>query len=191
MRLKDGTLWPMPITLDVSKEQSEKWKIGDRVSLRDSEHNLIAVLTVESIYTPDKRLEAEKVFGTPDDTTHPSVAYLFENAGEVYVGGSVQGFQLPPHYDFSDIRCQLHQTICQSFAECLVFGYSQGLHSKYANGLSKKPTNALLVSKLAIQCIALIANSPSWLPKKPKSLFFFFFFFTSTLTTTNPACLFI
>merc|ERR1711874_404989 len=94
----------MPITLDVSKEQSEKWKIGDRVLLRNTDTQPLAVLTVESIYTPDKALEGDKVFGSPDDKKHPAVAYLLDDAGEIYVGGSVQGIQLPAHYDFIDYR---------------------------------------------------------------------------------------
>ena len=37
MRLADGTLWTMPITLDVSKEFAEKIKPGDHIALRDAE----------------------------------------------------------------------------------------------------------------------------------------------------------
>jgi len=104
LRLADGTLWPMPITLDVSKEQASQWKTGDRVLLRDTDTSPLAVLTVGDIYIPDKALEAEKVFGSPDDKKHPAIAYLLDEAGDVYVGGSVQGIQLPAHYDFVDLR---------------------------------------------------------------------------------------
>merc|ERR1712137_1021413 len=104
MRLADGTLWPMPITLDVSKEQASQWKTGDRILLRDTDTSPLAILTVGDIYTPDKALEAEKVFGSPDDKKHPAIAYLLDEAGEVYVGGSIQGLQLPAHYDFVDLR---------------------------------------------------------------------------------------
>jgi len=66
--------------------------------------NLIATITINSIWVPDKSLEAEKVFGSPDDKCHPAIAYLFDRAGSHYVGGEIQGFQLPVHYDFTDLR---------------------------------------------------------------------------------------
>lgn len=104
MRLANGVMWPMPITLDVSKEVSEKHKVGDRIALRDEERNILAILSVESIYVPNKAKEAENVFGSPDDVCHPAIDYLLNEAGEVYIGGSITGIQLPPHYDFTDLR---------------------------------------------------------------------------------------
>ena len=64
MRLADGTLWTMPITLDVSKEFSEKLKKGDYVALRDAEGVMLAVIHVEDIWEPNREQEAEQVFGT-------------------------------------------------------------------------------------------------------------------------------
>lgn len=104
MRLANGTLWPMPINLDVSEETAGLFKVGDRVLLRDTDTEPLAVITIESIYTPNKALEAEKVFGSPDDKRHPAIAYLFDEAGAIYIGGSVEGIQLPAHYDFLDLR---------------------------------------------------------------------------------------
>lgn len=63
----------------------------------------VAVMTVESIYVPDKAKEAELVFGA-NDRAHPSVAYLWDEAGTHYVGGTVEGICLPPHYDFPSAR---------------------------------------------------------------------------------------
>jgi sulfate adenylyltransferase len=109
MRLANGILWPMPITLDVSEQTAETLSVGKRVALRDAEGNLIAVLQIESIYRPDKLQEAQKVFGTTD-TLHPGVDYLLRKAGPVYVGGSLQGAQLPVHYDFTDLRLTPRET---------------------------------------------------------------------------------
>lgn len=77
--------------------------LGDRLSLYDGEGNLIAIMNVESIWTPNKEKEALHVFGSTD-LAHPAVFYLMKNAGEVYVGGSLQGVQLPVHYDFNHLR---------------------------------------------------------------------------------------
>ncbi len=103
MRLPDGTIWPMPVTLDVSADFAQSLTRGDKVALRDPEGFMLAVLTVESIWKPDKEAEAEKVFGTKD-RKHPAVNYLFNEAGEYYVGGAIEGVHLPIHHDYADIR---------------------------------------------------------------------------------------
>ena len=103
MRLADGTLWPMPITLDVDEATAGPISVGDRVALRDKTGLLLAVMTVESKWTPDKAREAQGVFGTLDKK-HPAVAYLFDRAGSVYLGGPLEGVQLPIHYDYAELR---------------------------------------------------------------------------------------
>ncbi|MCB2200649.1 bifunctional sulfate adenylyltransferase/adenylylsulfate kinase [bacterium] len=104
MRLPDGTLWPMPITLDVSEEFASTLKAGEsKVALRDAEGVMLAVLHVEDIWTPDKNVEAEKVFGTTN-TEHPAVAHLMNQTGTVYLGGRIEGAQIPFYYDFVDLR---------------------------------------------------------------------------------------
>lgn len=103
MRLADNTLWPMPITLSVSKEQSEALEIGKPLALRDAEGTMIAAITVEEMWEPDRQAEAAAVLGT-QDPAHPGVAALLENDRVVYIGGPVQGLGLPPHYDFTQLR---------------------------------------------------------------------------------------
>ena len=99
MRLADGTLWPMPITLDVSEDFADKLELGQDIALRDQEGVILGTMTVTDRWTPDKSREAEKVFGADDDT-HPAVNYLHNTAGKVYLGGPVTGIQQPVHYDF-------------------------------------------------------------------------------------------
>lgn len=99
MRLTNGQLWPMPITLDVSEEFAAKIDGDADIALRDQEGVILAVMTVASKYTPNKAVEAEKVYGA-DDLAHPAVNYLHNTAGQVYLGGPVVGLQQPVHYDF-------------------------------------------------------------------------------------------
>ncbi len=66
MRLADGTLWTMPITLDVSKEFAEKIKPGQYIALRDAEGVMLAVINAEDIWEPNREQEAEQVFGTQE-----------------------------------------------------------------------------------------------------------------------------
>ncbi len=103
MRLSSGVLWPIPITLDVSEESSGQFGTGDRVALRDQTGLLLAVLTVGDIWQPDRKREAEKVFGS-QSRAHPAVHYLFDEAESHYVGGTLEGVALPTHYDFHDLR---------------------------------------------------------------------------------------
>jgi sulfate adenylyltransferase len=103
MRLADGALWPMPVTLDVSAEFAAKLSPGQRIALRDIENVILAVLEVSSVWQPSKSREAEKVFGA-DDLAHPGVRYLHDRAGSHYVGGRVLGLQAPIHYDFRHHR---------------------------------------------------------------------------------------
>ncbi|MDH3946420.1 MAG: bifunctional sulfate adenylyltransferase/adenylylsulfate kinase, partial [Chromatiales bacterium] len=103
MRLADGTLWPMPITLDVTEAFAAELKNGDAIALRDEEGVLIAMLDVEDIWTPDKAAEAKGVFGSTDET-HPGVHFLMNRANPVYVGGRLRGVEPPLHYDFRHLR---------------------------------------------------------------------------------------
>lgn len=99
MRLADGALWPMPITLDVSEEFAKGIEEGQDIALRDQEGVILATMTVTDNWTPDKSKEAKGVFGA-DDQAHPTINYLHNTAGKVYLGGPVTGIQQPVHYDF-------------------------------------------------------------------------------------------
>jgi len=103
MRLANGTIWPMPITLDVSEEFARAVVPGRPVALRDAEGVMLAVLHVEEVWQPDRRVEAESVLGTTS-TFHPGVQYLLQRAHPWYLGGRLEGIHLPPHYDFRDVR---------------------------------------------------------------------------------------
>ncbi len=103
MRLADGTLWPMPITLDVSEKFAEGVGPGSRIALRDAEGVILAVMTVSDKWTPNKAHEAAQVFGA-DDLAHPAVHYLHNIAGPIYLGGPIQGLHAPVHYDFKSRR---------------------------------------------------------------------------------------
>ncbi|HSF84166.1 MAG TPA: bifunctional sulfate adenylyltransferase/adenylylsulfate kinase [Acidimicrobiia bacterium] len=103
MRLVDGTLWPMPITLDVSEDAAEGLEKGMSLALRDHEGVMLAVMHVDDVWRPDKEREAALVFGTTNPE-HPAVDYLMNTAGPVYVGGRIEALQPPVHYDFQHLR---------------------------------------------------------------------------------------
>ncbi len=103
MRLVDGTLWPIPINLDVSTEFAAKLEQGDEFVLRDAEGVAIAIMTAETIWSPDFDAEAQAVYGTTDKK-HPAVAYLQQHSNPVYIGGRVRGLQATVHYDCKHLR---------------------------------------------------------------------------------------
>jgi len=104
MHLKSGILWPMPITLDVSEAFAKNLTPGStKIALRDAEGVMIAILHVEEVWQPDRSEEAKSVFGSTSQA-HPGVAYLMNRSHPYYVGGRLEGLQLPSHYDFKTLR---------------------------------------------------------------------------------------
>jgi len=104
MRLANGTLWPMPITLDVTEEFAKKLTPGNsKVALRDPEGVMLAVLHVEEVWQPDRKAEAKAVFASTS-AAHPGADYAMNKSHPWYVGGKVEGLQAPSHYDFRTVR---------------------------------------------------------------------------------------
>ena len=102
MRLADGTLWPMPITLDVPAAVAAQLAPGDGLALRDPDRTLVAVLWVDDVWQPDLAAEAELVLRTQSDA-HPSVAYLRERTHPFYVGGRLEGVRRPSSLTFGHL----------------------------------------------------------------------------------------
>lgn len=103
MRLENGQLWPIPITLDVNEKFAQTIELQDTLELYDFDNTLLARMTITDKWKPDKFFEAQEVFGTCD-IKHPAVNYLFNQAGNWYLGGPVQLVQYPKHYDFIELR---------------------------------------------------------------------------------------
>jgi sulfate adenylyltransferase len=103
MRLTDGTLWPMPVTLDVPAELGQRLRPGSTLALRDPEGVMLAALHVSEAWPADLAAEAEAVYGTLD-RAHPGVAHLLDRSHPWYVAGPLEGIQLPAHHDYRDLR---------------------------------------------------------------------------------------
>ena len=103
MHLADGTLWPLPVTLDVPAKLAESFANGDRLALRDEEGVMIAVLRIEELWQPDRKAEVRALFGT-DDASHPGVAQHLQRTHQWAVAGRVEGLQLPAHHDYRELR---------------------------------------------------------------------------------------
>jgi len=103
LRLADGTLWPIPIVLDVKEEFAKSVTIGDTIALRDPEGVMLAVQHVEEVWQPDPMTEAQLVYGTANPE-HPGVDHLLSRTNSWYIGGRVEAVQVPHQYDFRSLR---------------------------------------------------------------------------------------
>ncbi len=128
MRLTDGSVWPIPICLDVNEEFAASLQPGQCIGLNDQEGFLLAILTISDIWKADKKAEAKAVYGTENPEKHPGVQTLFSEVKDWYIGGTVEGVTLPIHYDFCDLRL----TPAESNRRFLQYGWRRvvGFHTR-------------------------------------------------------------
>jgi sulfate adenylyltransferase len=117
MRLANGLIYPMPVTLPVNPDDSPL-SLDQEIALRNAKNEILAVMTVEEVYAWDPAEEAHKVCAT-QDMRHPFVAGL-HRLGRLNISGRLRVLQLPRHYDFHDLRL----TPSQARARLQAFGRS-------------------------------------------------------------------
>src|SRR5579859_5802892 len=100
MRLANGHLFPIPVTLPVAA--GSDIQVGQDIALRTTKHELIAVMTIEERYAWNLREEAQQVYGS-QDMRHPLIAEM-HGWGRFYISGPIRVVQLPTHYDFRELR---------------------------------------------------------------------------------------
>ncbi|MEH2015723.1 sulfate adenylyltransferase [Nostoc sp.] len=98
MRLANGLVWSIPITLSVSEEVASRLKEGDLLRLDNPAGRFIGVLQLTQKYHYDKTREAIKVYRT-DDANHPGVQVLY-NQGLIHLAGDIWLLQREPHPQF-------------------------------------------------------------------------------------------
>jgi sulfate adenylyltransferase len=100
MRLSSGQLFPIPVTLPT--EMPPKVATGQDIGLRNAKNEVLAILTVEEVYTWEIEPTARAMLGTTD-LRHPLVAEM-SRWGKYNVSGRLRVVQLPRHYDFQHLR---------------------------------------------------------------------------------------
>jgi len=100
MRLDNGMLFPIPVTLPVEESALPTW--GEQIILSDARNNTIAIMQIEEVYHWDPQREARLVLGTTDPR-HPLISEMVR-WGKVYVSGALKVLDLPYYYDFIDLR---------------------------------------------------------------------------------------
>lgn len=93
LRLQDGSVWPIPITISVSELVTHDLVRGKWILLTDSTGHPHGRMFLDSWYRPDREAEALHIYGTLDPT-HPGVRGALQN-GPIYLAGAVEIFQAP------------------------------------------------------------------------------------------------
>jgi sulfate adenylyltransferase len=121
MRLANGMLFPIPITLSV--DPGDDIQIGQDIALRDRKNNILAILKIKEIYNWDLEETAEKVYGKMD-LRHPLVSEM-HRWGKVNISGPLQVIQTSPTFDFADLRRTPAQTreLLQEFGHSNVVAF--------------------------------------------------------------------
>lgn len=101
MRLEDGTLFPIPVVLDVP--DSAKFEVGESIVLCDQYGNPLAVMDIESRFAPNKETEVRGVYGSTDQA-HPGIRYVMNQMHDLYMGGTIHKLQLEARHDFKELR---------------------------------------------------------------------------------------
>jgi sulfate adenylyltransferase len=104
MRLANGLVWAVPITLGVAANQASSLKEGQDVALYDELGDCLAILHLKEKYTRDKQLEARQVYRT-EEAAHPGVDYVYKQ-GDVLLGGPITALARPR----TELRPELHYT---------------------------------------------------------------------------------
>jgi sulfate adenylyltransferase len=102
MRLADGTVWPIPVTLSPANDVAAKVKEGQKVALKDDDGVLLGVMTVTEKYAHDKALEVPNVYKTEDDA-HPGVA-IIRKQGDTCLAGPIDVITPNPAPEFPEYR---------------------------------------------------------------------------------------
>ena len=142
MRLADGTLFPMPITLPVAADAG--LRAGTDIALRDSMNDLLAIMTIEALYPWDPADLAERVLGS-QDAKHPLVNEM-TRWGRLNASGPIRMLQMPRHYDFKELRrtpAEVREVLAQTGRQNVVaFQTRNPLHRAHEE-LTKRATAAV------------------------------------------------
>lgn len=103
MRLSTGIVWPIPIVLDITKEQAEELKNEKYILLINEQKKPIALLQEPEFYQYNKEETAQAVFGATDKN-HPGVANLYQMK-DILLGGEIKliddAKDIFPEYNFT------------------------------------------------------------------------------------------
>jgi sulfate adenylyltransferase len=147
MRLENGLLFPIPVTLPVHKNALSGG--SDEIVLVDSHNHTIAIMQIEEVYPWDLQMEARKVLGTIDPR-HPLISEM-ANWGDVYISGALKVLNIPTNFDFQEIRLtpmQVRERLAQMGNEKVVAFQTRNPMHRIHEELTKRAAEAVSGSLL-------------------------------------------
>lgn len=139
LRLPEGLLWPLPITLEIDPDVARRAAEVGHLALYDTDGALFAVLEVEDTWHPDRYGEAAATYGTLDPQ-HPGVAEHLLVTDRLAIGGPLERVGELQHLEFRDLRLtprQLRQRLAENTGPLIAYGVSQPLHRLQAAQLGQ------------------------------------------------------
>ncbi|WP_426962137.1 sulfate adenylyltransferase [Haloparvum alkalitolerans] len=118
--LEDGTVWPLPVVIDVDADLAAELEPDERAALVDPAGDVMGTIAVEEIYKFNKQESATHVFGT-DDTDHPGVAEHL-SMGDFLVGGPIDVFE-GYRYNESDLHPKESRVLFREYGWDRVVGF--------------------------------------------------------------------
>lgn len=148
MRLENGTLFPMPITLPLDPGILEGGV--EQVVLSDARNNRLAVMQIEEVYEWNADEEAQLVLGTTD-LRHPLVSEM-KRWGKVYVSGAIKMLELPRYHDFINLRrtpAEVRETLTEMGHENVVAFQTRNpmhrIHEELTKRAAEEVNGSLLI----------------------------------------------
>ena len=148
MRLADGTLFPIPITLPLTEPRSIK--VGQEVALRSPKNELMAIMRVDEVFEAPRSRESELVYGTTD-SRHPLVNEM-AGWGSLCMSGPITALNIPRHSDFPALRRTPRETrdILESLGHANVVAFQtrnplHRAHEELTKRAARKVDGALLI----------------------------------------------
>ncbi|KMQ32196.1 sulfate adenylyltransferase [Bacillus cereus] len=108
MRLDNGLIWSIPITLAVNEDAARDLHVGQHIALYGEDGIVYGIMNVHEIFTYSKAVEAKKIYGTTD-IKHPGVKRIYEQ-GNIYLGGPIYLLNRPSHCSFDTYYSDPSQT---------------------------------------------------------------------------------
>lgn len=152
MRLANGMLWPLPVTLAVKTgDDGAKWSVGKEIALKHEDGTILGTMKIESKWKPDKRRELTECF--KGDDKHPAWEYL-QSVGDWCLGGPIQVANLPKYDKFNEGRMTPEQTraafAAKGWQTIAVFQTRNPIHRahEYLTKVALEQTDGLLLHPL-------------------------------------------
>jgi len=149
MRLANGTVWPIPVTLCPSLEDAAKINVGDKIALKDNKGRVLATMKVEDKFAHDKTLEIPNVYKT-EDVKHAGVEFVTKQS-DICLGGPIDVINANYEPEYPEYRKTPAQTremfVAKKFNTVAAFQTRNPIHRshEYLTKVALEMTDGLLI----------------------------------------------